>query len=382
MRTAWLAASLALLGTALAGHLACSAGGGSDIGGGPGAGGSGNAGGSSGGSGGTSVVIDASLTDAELTADGSCAADELQAEAVPLNIYFMLDRSASMTEQYGGTMLIKALRNGIAGFVVDPASAGIFAAAQNFGVFVAGDPLNDSCDPADYASPPLPWSVLPYPQLAEWVKLIQADGLTPSVPALQGAVNACVARLNGATGQKCAVVFVTDGLPQGQCTTTDPKADLGAIASDAYNNAGIAVFAIGFPNLPQGGKEVLAEIASKGGTGTPVVMTGSGDVGQEFIDALNKIRGTALACEYKMPELPSGKKPTFVVVRYTPGDGSGAQQLKRRLSKAECGAEGGWYYDDNAAPTKILLCPGSCAVVQPDTKGKVEILVMCTEQPM
>jgi uncharacterized protein YegL len=380
MRKALFSGSLVLVGLALAGHLACSAGG--DSGFSPGSGGQGTGGGSSAGSGGTGIVLDATFNDSELTADTSCAATELQAEAVPLNLYFMLDRSASMTELYGSTMLIKSLRNGIAAFLNDPASAGIFATAQQFAIFIDGDPLNESCLASDYATPPMPWSACPYPQLGQWVMQLKADGLTPSVPALQGAVDACKARLAEVTAQKCAVIFVTDGKPQGMCITQDPKADLGNIAADAYNNAGIAVFAIGFPNLPADGKDVLNVIAANGGTGKPTVMTGSGGVDQEFVNALNAIRGTALACEYKMPELPAGKKPTFVVVRYTPGDGSGAQQLKRKLSKADCGAEGGWYYDNNEAPEKILLCPGSCAVVQPDAKGKVEVLVMCNEQPM
>jgi len=29
-------------------------------------------------------------------------------------------------------------------------------------------------------------------------------------------------------------------------------------------------------------------------------------------------------------------------------------------SAADCGDEDGWYYDDPAAPGRILLCPTSC----------------------
>lgn len=383
MRKAYLAGCVALIAFGLAGHLACSSGGGDGTYG-PGSGGKGGGGGTGatghGGSG-AGPLLDAAPSDSDLNGDTGCAATELQAEAVPLDLYFMLDRSASMTEIYDGQMSIKALRDGIAAFLNDQANAGIFATAQQFGIFINNDPTNESCDPVEYATPPLPWSVLPYSQLATWVSLLKADGLTPSLPALQGAVDACKARLGVVAGHKCAVIFVTDGNPQGQCTTADPEGDLGKLAEDAYTNSGIATFAIGFPGIPAAGEQVLNTIAAKGGTKTPVLIKG-GNVGQEFIDALNLIRGTALACEYKMPTLPPGKKPTFVVVRYTPGDGSAKKQLKRVLTKAECGSELGWYYDDNTNPTKILLCPGACGVVQPDTKGKVEVIVMCNEQPL
>jgi hypothetical protein len=391
MRKAYLACFAAVLGLAVIGHFGCSSnanGGdytpGTGKGGGGGAGGTGSGATGQGGSGGTGVVIDSGITDSELTQDGSCAATELKAEAVPLDLYFMLDRSTSMTEKYDGQVSMTALIQGVSSFINDPASAGIFATAQRLPILGnEADLMTESCLPVDYATPDMPWSVLPYAQLASWVQLLKANGLTPSVPALQGAVDACKARLTSMAGHKCAVIFVTDGNPQGTCNADVAQAeiDLGQIAQDALNGAGIATFAIGFPGLPAAGEKVLKTIASNGGTTAPVLIAG-GNVGQLFIDALNKIRGTALACEYKMPTLPAGKKPTFVVVRYTPGDGSAAQQLKRKLTKAECGQDAGWYYDDNANPTKILLCPSGCAVVQPDTKGKVEVLVMCNEQPL
>jgi hypothetical protein len=359
--------------------LACSA---SDSGGGvtpPGGGKGGSSGGGWGGSmsgAGGSMFMDAG-GDQDL-GDSSCASVEVQAEAVPLDLYFMLDRSASMTENYGGTMSIKALRDGVAAFLNDPASAGIYATAQIFAIFNTG-PTDESCDPSVYATPGMPWSPIPYPQLATWVQLIKADGLTPSEPALQGAVDACGTRLLQEPTHKCAVIFVTDGNPQGQCVSQDPKAALGTIAAGALAK-GIVTFAIGFPGLPAEGQDVLNVIAQQGGTTAPVIISGT-SVGQDFIDALNKIRGQALACEYKMPALPPGKGVGFVIVRYTPGGTGTPEDLKRKQDKASCGNDAGWYYDDNKNPTKIILCPASCTVMQADAKGKVQVVVACNEQP-
>jgi hypothetical protein len=41
---------------------------------------------------------------------------------------------------------------------------------------------------------------------------------------------------------------------------------------------------------------------------------------------------------------------------------------------------GGWYYDNNASPTKIILCPASCQMVQADQNGKVDILLGCASE--
>ena len=127
MRTAHLAGSL-FFGAAILALIACSASNDETRIGTGGAGKAGSAGGGWGGSQagmGGSMFIDGGVGDGDLTGDSSCATVEVQAEAVPLDIYFMLDRSASMTENYGGTMSIKALRDGVASFLNDPASAGI-----------------------------------------------------------------------------------------------------------------------------------------------------------------------------------------------------------------------------------------------------------------
>jgi hypothetical protein len=44
---------------------------------------------------------------------------------------------------------------------------------------------------------------------------------------------------------------------------------------------------------------------------------------------------------------------------------------------AGCGQKGGWYYDDPANPTKIIMCPTTCAALQGDVGGKVEVIFGC-----
>lgn len=378
-----IALALAMFGIGVA--VACSASdtdpfgtGTSGSGGSAGTAGTGGTGGSTAGTGGdgdAAVVFDTGFTgDGQINADTSCADLTLQAEAVPLDMYFMLDVSGSMS----GTN-ISALRDGLSNFFQDPQSAGLGAAAQMFPIAKYSDPYDETCDQNAYAKPAVPWGVLPNPSLVGWVQSLTPNGYTPSIPALTGAVQACHDRTTVMPTHKCAVVFVTDGRPEGNCPPTNlaAEAPLGVVAENAFN-AGIPVFAIGFPGLDTIGQSVLNTIAVKGGTGTPVIIQG-GNVGQAFIDALEDIRGTALGCEYQMPTAEAGTvNPNLVKVTYKPGGATEAEEVSRMDSAADCVGDG-WYYDDNASPSKLIMCPSTCEKMQNDEGGEVQILLGCTD---
>ncbi len=89
---------------------------------------------------------------------------------------------------------------------------------------------------------------------------------------------------------------------------------------------------------------------------------------------------TKLGCELTVPT-SSGDAgvtdPSKVVVQYTPGSGA-AQRLAQVTDVSKCAQfPEGWYYDNNASPTKIELCAGKCATVSADSAGKIEVLVGC-----
>jgi hypothetical protein len=70
-----------------------------------------------------------------------------------------------------------------------------------------------------------------------------------------------------------------------------------------------------------------------------------------------------------------------VNVRYTPGGGGMPVNFLQYPDKAHCPATGdGWYYDNNANPMQIELCPATCAKVSADSMGKIEILLGCQTQ--
>jgi hypothetical protein len=77
-------------------------------------------------------------------------------------------------------------------------------------------------------------------------------------------------------------------------------------------------------------------------------------------------------CEFIVPDPGDEFEVDYrqVGVRST---GAGARELGRVESAGACGAEGGWYFDDPASPTRLLLCPTSCG----DTGGGLEVELAC-----
>jgi hypothetical protein len=67
-----------------------------------------------------------------------------------------------------------------------------------------------------------------------------------------------------------------------------------------------------------------------------------------------------------------------VNVQYIPGNGGAPVDILHAQSAADCDpVQGGWYYDNNAAPTKILICPATCTTIEADDMGKINIVYRC-----
>jgi hypothetical protein len=87
-----------------------------------------------------------------------------------------------------------------------------------------------------------------------------------------------------------------------------------------------------------------------------------------------------LACELTVPTTATSD-PTKVVVQHTPSTGA-AQKLEQVTDAAKCASfPNGWYYDDNATPTRVLLCSGICDASAKDVGSKIEALVGCKGAP-
>ncbi len=328
------------------------------------------------------ILMDAALGEGSMNADTACAAAHVEATGLPLDLYLMVDRSGSMDNSTNPTKW-ESQEAALTSFVNDPKSTGLFIAMNFF-------PMNDdytmspSCNGTLYAMPKVQWGELPgaAPAIVSAIANQEPNGyFTPTADALNGVLKGARDRQLQQPLHVVAAVIVSDGEPccydpdwgtEKGCTIEDANG-IGAIAAQfAAGTPPVKTFAIYVDKLAT---DVMTAIASKGGTGAPFDATGGA---QDFIAALEKIKGQALGCEYKLPEADGGKvNPALVDVEYTPGTGSPTKYPKVANQNA-CGSDVGWYYDDPANPQKLILCPVACEVVKKDDKGKLDILLGCT----
>ena len=88
----------------------------------------------------------------------------------------------------------------------------------------------------------------------------------------------------------------------------------------------------------------------------------------------------AIPCTYQIPEPPSGEvfDPNKVNVEYTNGSTGAVQTIPYTGSGGAC-SSGGWYFDadDPAEANNVVLCPSTCATVEADTAGAVDVAFGC-----
>ncbi len=85
-----------------------------------------------------------------------------------------------------------------------------------------------------------------------------------------------------------------------------------------------------------------------------------------------------VSCEIDLPAPPDGMTldPNKVNVSLTSA-GMATDLRKVPGGAAACGPAGGWYYDNDAAPTQVLLCPATCDVARGlfEREGDVDVEV-------
>jgi hypothetical protein len=351
-----------------------------------------SAGGSSasGGSSGTIGVGGSSATDGGGSGGigAGCASDTYDGELVPLDMFVMLDKSASMQDAgkwgsvtsaintFVGLPGLNGLSMGLGLFPTDPNPPPPPTCQTNEQcgpgmLCLLGMCIGDSCEPTDYAQPVVPIAPLPgvAGQITSAIGSTSPDGdTTPTRPALQGAMMYSMAWAADHADHITIVVLATDGEPTG-CAPNSINDSSAVAAQGLAATPSVKTFVIGVGDLG-----ALNAIAQAGGTGQATIIS-SGNAAQEFLDALNAIRG-AVGCTYKIPISTSGETdPTKVNVAFTP-DGGQQEVFPQVGSAADCLGNKAWYYDDPSNPTQIILCPAACDLVT-NTAGKVDVVLGC-----
>jgi hypothetical protein len=337
--------------------------------------------------------------------DGGCAGEATKAQQLPLDMFIMLDQSGSMSDTVaGGGTKWTAVTGALQAFVTQPGLGGISVGIQYFGlppggtmscgcttdadcsipgdfcfigqcIICSSSSGGDSCNATDYSGADV--EIAPLPGVATAIiNSMAAHSPTTSTPtsaALQGAINHAATWAGSHPGHVVIDVFATDGDPT-ECDTDLTSIDAIAAAGKA-GTPSVLTFVIGVGSS----LGALNGIAAAGGTGQAFIVDTTQNVNMQFLAALNAIRGTALGCQYSIPKPAMGTADYGKVnVEYTPGGGGAVQDFPKYQDKAHCPATGdGWYYDNNNAPTQILLCDSSCNKVSADSTGTVNIVLGC-----
>jgi hypothetical protein len=302
-------------------------------------------------------------------APSDCVSEVRAAEQIQVDLFIMMDRSGSMVGvgSTNGNIWVP-IGTAVGDFVLLPEAAGLGVGIQ---FFPLGD---DSCDVNLYATPAAP--IAPLPGNADAIRsaIINAGpdrGRTPTLPAMQGAMQYAQSWATQ-SGHQVVVVLTTDGEPNVCNSTVDAVSQ---VAAQGFSGApSIQTYVIGIGNVAG-----LNQIATAGGTDAAIIVQADPALAsQQFMDAMNSIRGSAqIPCEYTIPEPPAGQDLDFQKVNVTFSVNGSDTDVLYVPDGTQCDADGGWHYDDPSAPTKILLCPATCTVAETQVDAQMSVGLGC-----
>jgi hypothetical protein len=278
----------------------------------------------------------------------------LPAQRQRLDMYIVMD--ANITLPYTG--LWEFATGGLRAFVQDPRSQGTGVGLRYYGT---------ECDPDPYDTrPTVEVDLLPQNQaaLTAATEMPLTLNASPMQPALEGGIRHQKKREMNDPESKQVVVLLTDGFTQ-DFTCSYTEQDIEDTATAGFNGTPqIETYVIGFgvpsTNVPIADDIIarfvpLDSIASAGGTRSADKLALGGDT-SVMNEALQKVRREAQPCQYLVPhELD----PSLLSLALVPGG-----ELPRVDDAAKCGLLPGYWFDDNNAPTAMVLCPTSCLPLQ------------------
>ncbi len=398
------------------------------------------------GGGGDALPVNPEASADTVMPDGdTCHAQSVDAEPFPLDMYVMMDQSGSMgapvvlTQPFGPTQW-DAVKDAFVGFLSNSPPDGMSMGIQYFPLPVepwssipgcsggscpagqtcatmdgAGEHCmtncssdanchvdsecmsfddgnggtikicsNDTCNVGEYANPDVPIGPIPGVN-SDIIASLEAHApmtMTPTAPALEGAIQYAKGWASQHPGHTTIVVFATDGMPTA-CTGGGvfPINEVKAIAADGLSDdPAIKTFVVGVaPAGMPNSLNNLHGIADAGGTGQAFIVQAGNGMADQLAAALEAIRGAFMLCEFQIPDTGYPLEYGEVNVVYTATNGT-EHTVYYVGDPANCDpVKGGWYYDVDPSvgdPTKILLCPQSCDFVQ-DHAGSISIEIGC-----
>jgi hypothetical protein len=321
--------------------------------------------------------------------DAACIAEPRVGEQKPVDLFFMVDKSGSMNCEVGtaptlclgipppnGMTRWRAISEALNTFVNRPENGGMGVGMAFFPQLMQGT-TNPLCNVTDYNTPAVPITLLPgaAPAISMAIMAQVPNGGTPTTPAISGALEYTKGYAATHLSRAVALVFASDGEPQG-CNNNNVQTAAAAAAAALMASPPVRTYVLGVgPSLLN-----LNQIAAAGGTMKAFLVESGGAA--ELIKALDEIRKSTLTCDYNIPTLEGGKLDyTKVNVETKIGSSGMPQTIPPVANAAACGPMGGWYYDNPAAPTRITLCPATCGPLTMTAGSSMNVLIGCKTVP-
>jgi hypothetical protein len=243
-----------------------------------------------------------------------------------------------------------------------------------------------SCEATPYARPEVAIATLPGNASALTASLTAAKplGLTPTYAALGGALEQARTQARANPSHRVVAVLATDGTPAG-CERDDPLSVEMLATQGVSDTPSVWTYVVGvFGPDETEARATLDAWAAAGGTSAAFIVDPQQDVSAQFLEALEKIRGGALSCEYRIPPSPNGSTLDFNAVNVALVTGQQSRDFRYVAEANRCSlTELGWYYDvdpKNGMPTKITVCEQACRMLEATTNGRVEVRLGCVTQ--
>jgi len=349
-----------------------------------------------------------------------CETTSNEAELAPIFLAFAFDVSGSMGQLdrpnwwHDPTKKWEPVVAATRAFFEDDNSAGISASLT---LFPTTGNSATKCAVDSYQSPLVSMQGLPSDSFGDAFVQYETEvgdplaggnwrGSTPTLAACNGTWGYLDSLRPDSPDSKFALVLVTDGLPQGCSGQTDGDTGPIVTAVAAVLADGVPTYVIGIQNpttppdtipanwapqdrgcasntwcTPPDTLSALNGVAAAGGTEAAFLIdTGNPTATQAaFRQAIDAIRARAISCELGIPPHPvpgqSFDKDRINVSETVDGDKSDFAY------DPDCENGDSWHYDDADQPTKIELCPTTCAAVQATPGATLNVDFLCVPRP-
>lgn len=347
-----------------------------------------------------SFVYEVPSEDASVTADAACATAAVPAQPVALDMFIVLDRSATMRQPLDSVPNCRVgdatksrwcyAINALGGFFAAPTSNGVGVALEffphgtcswtNYPTEQDCCTFGDCCSGSDTSTPEVALGELPShrPTLVAALDAQAPIGTTSPLEAALRGMTRFTAREKRPERQMVGVI-TTDGSANG-CERDADK--LSEILRQHRETTGQLTFVIGMTGADYA---ILENLAQAGGASAHTAHCAGGispctfyDVGDgdpaAFIDALQQIQRSVVGCRFGMPSTDGGLvDPESMVIQWRTSS-QDIKQLARVNGPADCGE--GWFADPTT-PGEFSLCPSTCDLMQSAPFTRVDVLAGC-----